>query len=229
MPAGLKVFGDQFQVQIDGTTPHITLLRKGIGSVGVNPYRPIYGQAEIILNAGEILALVPGGVPLTLMRRNGNVATLGCPTANAGAFEYFIFSKHQASGVNYGMRLFDENTGQLIYDTGRAMLNVLGTHQGVGQTGYQSSKVAVIPGQTYADWSRTEQPLGGNPNSPSGYVLLYEAGAGCVTTDGGTVNVQNLRIFDSAGPPNANPTPGWDARGSNNLDNTLTVVDVSDL
>lgn len=233
MGAGLKVLGDQFNVQIDGSTPHVTLLRKGSVQSGVaTTYTQTNSSlAYITVEPGEVLAFRPQqGQWAAVWGRNGNTVTLVCTGANT-VIEYWIFSKHQASGVNYGMRLFDEATGQLIYDTGRPVMNILGSHDGTGgPSSWAAAGVAVIPWQQYAGIDR--QIVYTNVGPKPDFMAFIFAISGTAAVSGNQVSTSNRTLFANATGPydQTGVFPSdWVYTGNNGLDNRYLVISTDNL
>jgi hypothetical protein len=232
LQAGLEVNGDDGQVQIDGSTPHLTLLRKQTIQTGtsVNPTGVNTSLGSVAVNPGEILAYRPqGGQWASVLGRNGNVVTFICTGAFIG-IDCWIFSQHQPSGLNYGLQVFDGNQ-TLIYDTGRPIMNVLGSHDGTGgPTYWGNGNVAVIPWQTFASLRRFIQytDVGTNPR----FMAFVEQHMGMVRVTGNSVTTQNMQIAANASGPydNDNGFPvNWAYDGNNGTDNRVMVIGLDNI
>ncbi|SEJ85304.1 hypothetical protein [Achromobacter sp. NFACC18-2] len=234
MPGGLEVYGDSGQVQIDGSTAHITLLRKGTVVSGTTTPTG-YGTsfARIAVNAGEILAFrpAPGQYANLYGRYNGVVSLI--VTGLGTAVDYWVFSPHQASGLNYGLQVFNESGG-LIYDTGRPVMNVVGEHGGTGgPVAWAASSVAVIPVTTYAGIDRRIEYLAPGATGAPDYMMFIIATMGLIAISGNTTTTANQLISQAAtGPYNAGgvgPPTGWVYEGNNGVDNRFMVISTDNL
>lgn len=233
MPAGLQVFGDAGTFQIDGSTPHVTLLRKGVVGMNQGHAQSNLGgvtSTTIPLNDGEVLAFASEGFNTVQWCRYNGQAVMVSPNAPVGALLYYwVFSQHQSSGLNYGMQVFSE-TGALIYDTGRPTMNIVGTYMGQGLQTFPASRVAVIPWQIYA---RTDRRIVyTNVGTKPDFMAFIFADAGAVATGGGGVDCRNMTVHGNASGPYSQASvfpSNWVYEGTNGLDNRFTVVDVSNL
>lgn len=237
MPGGLEVYGDSGQVQIDGSTAHITLLRKGTvvsdGSGTVTGTSTSF--AKIAVNAGEILAFrpAPGQYANLYGRYNGLVSLI--VTGLGTAIDYWVFSSHQPSGLNYGLQVFNESGG-LIYDTGRPVMNVVGEHVGTGgPVGWAASSVALIPVTTYAGIDRRIEYLPAGALGAPDYMMFIIATMGLVTVSGNTTTSINQIVSHAATGPysggsgSAGPPTGWVYEGNNGTDNRFMVISTDNL
>lgn len=235
MPAGLQVFGDDGQTQIDGSTAHITLLRKGtvVSGAAYTLTQTDTSFAHITLMPNEILAFRPaGGRYGNVHGRYGNTAML-IVTGGQTPIEYWIFSRHVPSGLNYGMQVFDE-TETMIYDTGRAVMNVLGTHDGTGgPVAWNAQGVALIPWQTYAGVERRIEYLPAGALGSPDYMMFIISTLGIGAVSGNLTYSANTPIAANAtGPYSGSGTgapSGWTYTGNNGVDNRFMVISTDNL
>lgn len=235
MPAGLQVFGDDGQVQIDGSTAHITLLRKGTvvseAAHGVTQANSSFAYIQLMPN--EILAFRPAaGQYANVYGRNNNVVSMIATGGNT-RIDYWVFSRHVASGLNYGLQLFDEQQ-TLIYDTGRPVMNVIGTHEGTGgPVAWNAQGVALIPWQTYAGINRWFVWLPAGATGAYEYMMFISSTLGLGAVSGNQTLSQNTDIAANAtGPYNgsgAGPPIDWAYEGNNGLDNRFMVISTDNL
>ncbi|WP_025135248.1 hypothetical protein [Achromobacter sp. DH1f] len=235
MPAGLQVFGDEGQVQIDGSSPHITLLRKGTvvseAEYGATQTNTSFAYIGVMPN--EILAFRPaGGQYGNVFGRNGNTVTM-IVTGGRTPIDYWVFSRHVPSGLNYGMQLFDENE-TMIYDTGRAVMNVLGTHDGTGgPVAWSAQGVALIPWQTYAGIERRIEYLPAGALGSPDYMMFIISTLGIAAISGNMTYSTNSPIAANAAGPysgsGVGAPSGWTYIGNNGVDNRFMVISTDNL
>jgi hypothetical protein len=230
--AGLQVWNvDNSTFQIDGSTPHITLLRKGtVTTTRRTGSGPAVAYVEIPINPGEILGYrspVPAGSWGVFDGKQYIVCSL--PADQTRDIEYWIFSKHQASGIRYGMEVYGP-TGELLYDSGRPMMNIVGQVDGTGTFPQSSSSIAVVPYQVAAQVDRGVIYVNVGPNPD--YMLTISSTIGCIGISGSTVTVANqLSAFNATGPfPGSQSGPvNWVGTFNNGVDNRSLVIDTSNL
>lgn len=232
MPAGLEVFGDDGHVQIDGSSAHVTLLRKQTISTGPNNYNTHMNTStgSVTVYPGEILAFRPaGGNWAAVLGRNGNEVTFIC-TNGFVPIDCWIFAQHQPSGLNYGLQVFDGNQ-TLIYDTGRPMMNILGSHDGTGgPTYWPNNNVAVIPWQTYSAIERFIQYT--NVGTQPDFMAFISQTMGVVRVTGNSVTTENQLVASNASGPfsQAGVFPAdWTYSGSNGIDNRYMVIGLDNI
>lgn len=233
MPAGLQVWNDQSYVQVDGSTTHAVLLRSGAATTTAFPPQIAldpnnYSQCAITLNPGEILAF-GGGAACAHAGTANNTTYLHCMAAPGSSIPYWIFGAYSPSGIRYGMEIYNES-GQLIYDSGRLPIRVAGEVSGVGTfSGYPSGRtLALVPWMQHAILTRSSAPGG-----QFGVVLLQTVTTGFARADGGSGTVviaeaqylrqqYNYQIQVGQGEPQ-----GWSGSFDNLLSNKYTVLDVT--
>lgn len=228
MPAGLQVLGDSYAYQIDGSSPHITMLRKGTvqGGPAMVDTNTETCFAYITLNPGEILAFRPqaGAYGAVYARNSSNTVSL-LLTGSYTTVDYWIFSKHVPSGIRYGIEVYDEY-GQLIFDSGRPVMNVIGSHDGVGgPVGWGASGIAVVPWQTYAEIERrvTGQAAGAMQ-------LLAIFTLDVIGVSGNQTTVQTRRMAGAELTTTSNLIPhNWPYKGSNNVATRYMVISTDNL
>jgi len=120
--AGLQVWNDALTFQIDGSTPMVTLARKGaMSSVATDfPVNSAAGSlcaVRIPTSPNEILATDCGYAFHMTGIRNGSAEFIIVGTTGT-TMDYWVFAPHTPSGTNVGLEVYSE-TGALIYDTGR--------------------------------------------------------------------------------------------------------------
>lgn len=221
MPAGLIIYGDGGQMQIDGSTPMVTLRRSGVVATSAVSGVPSMYTGALAVSGDEFVAFRPQGFNWGTMWGNGNGQALFASTGGPATFDYWVFGPHQDSGANYGLRVWNESGG-LIYDTGRPMCNILGPHDGTGgPTFWGNSNVAVVPKNIHCFFE-----IGVPPN----YVAPWQRQTmGGVQISGNQITTSN-RVMAANGPtesPIGKTTP--DSSWTNNQDNSFMVVGLDNL
>jgi hypothetical protein len=232
VPAGLQVWNNQSYTQIDGSTTHTILLRSGsVTTTALPPGLVIdgnnYSQCAVTLNPGEILAFGGNGA-VAHAGSAGNTAYLHVMAPPGSPVLYWVFGSYVPSGLNYGLQVFNES-GAMIYDSGRLPIRVVGEVMGVGTfTGYPSGRqLALVPWTQHAILTRSSAPGG-----QFGVVLLQTTTTGFARVDyTGTVFISDAtylrqqylyQIQTGQGEPN-----GWSGSFDNLLQNKYTVIDVT--
>lgn len=229
MPAGLQVWNDASYTQIDGSTTHAVLLRSGTATtttfqpgVALDPNN--YSQCAIPLNPGEILAW-SGGAACTFAGVSSGLAYLHAMAAPGSGIPYWVFGAYQPSGINYGLQIFNE-AGQMIYDSGRLPIRVVGEVSGVGTfSGYAPGRtLALVPWSQHCVFNRSTgtAPQGGT-------IIATDLTAGFARADsGGNVVIaeaqymRSLYTIHNTDPVDLGPNP------IDNLSpNKYTVLDVT--
>lgn len=221
MAAGLQVWGDDNQLQIDGSSVHVTYRRYGSAQAVYQPATNAYWKAAapVVLAADEVAVWRPqaglwgAGIPGVTGGGINSISFMG--EAQGMWFDYWVFGPHQASGLNYGMQVFGDD-GTLIYDTGRAMMNVTDIHQGTGGPLYYPGTFGLI---TQAMYSET---AAGPPPGPG--VFFYRSTVGGVIWDGGSgLTSENRVVYQIGNPAQQNGSV------NNNTDNSFIVVGLDNL
>lgn len=226
------MWNDANLFQIDGDTAHVVLLRKGTYTTQTLP-QGLTNKTSMVsvpVNDGEILA-VPN-VPFAVAGKANGQWNLHFFAPAGTAFDAFIFGPYQPSGTRVGMEVYN-GSGQLIYDTGRLPLRVLGEVAGVGTFGGfpAGRRLALFPWTQYVSVERSHPAagVGGGATYPP-FMLVSLVTTGFVSSDySGNVTIQQVEYFsDVSGPYDASRYPGgWDGTWSNNLQNKYSVIDVT--
>jgi hypothetical protein len=232
MTSGLQVWNDQNYMQVDGLNQHIVLLRKGtaIGTTLANGRTDIGCCAFTVpVNPGEIVAF-NGPAPITIAGKyagSWNVFMFGAGPGSA--LNYWVFGPYTPSGIRYGMEIYDDNQ-TLIYDTGRLPIRVVGEVAGLGDftVGSPGRQYAIVPWMLFTQLTRTSVNIPGS----GGFNYLqqsFSAGIVGIQPGGQNVHSENITILATvAGPVAAQSIPfGWVVNIPNNLQNTVSVIDVT--
>lgn len=227
MTAGLQVWNDSNYLQVDGDNQHIVLLGKGqtTGTQLNHMTGSQVGSLHIIpVPAGCFLAL-RGQAPWYLSGRYNGNWYINMVGAGAGSWlQYWVFGPYQPSGINYGLEVYN-GSGQLIYDSGRLPLRYVQEIAGVGSwtVGQAGRDYALVPQIFWTHFTRNAQPLSSNTSI---YVLTWLLENGLVNVSGQTVTSVNQSIMADAPGQQSNVT-GYNLDVTNNLQNTVTVLDVT--
>ncbi|WP_322033188.1 hypothetical protein [Paraburkholderia sp. J76] len=226
MSAGLQVWNDALTFQIDGSTPMVTLARKGTAASQGTDF-PTNGAnafclVRIPISDGEILA-VDCGLPFHMTGIRNGAAEFAILGATSTSMDYWVFAPHTDSGIRFGMKVFSE-TGALIYDTGRPPMRVAGTVEGVGTFGGfpTGRRLALV---VWAQHTYIQRRVLVNPIPNTGFTSVSGNFARCAQD--GTVYISpdtSYAIYQAALSGSTISFAGdWD----NGLQNKYTVADVT--
>ncbi|MHC0508793.1 hypothetical protein [Achromobacter aegrifaciens] len=182
--------------------------------------------AYITLNPGEILAFRPqAGAFGAVYGRNGSNTVSLLLTGSYTTVDYWIFSKHVPSGIRYGIEVYDGNA-QMIFDSGRPVMNVIGSHDGVGgPVSWGASGIAVIPWQTYAE---IERRVSGQAAGSMMLTAIFTLDV--ISASGNQTSVATRRMAGAELITSSNLIPqNWPYKGSNNVATRYMVISTDNL
>jgi hypothetical protein len=232
MSAGLQVRNDSGYLQVDGVNQHIVLLGKGSSTT----VALTHGRTDIPMSTCDIpcatgqIAAIQSSAPWTVAGKYGGNWTIQVYGGGPGTVvNYWLFGPYTPSGVNYGAVIYDAS-GNPIWDTGRLPIRPIGDVAGLGTftVGSAGRVYALFPQQLYFRLVRTG--AGSSTTSSAGYTNLTAFGyGGFGNIIGQTLtSLQDQYIASTAvDVPNNQVPVNWTCDVSNNLQNTFTVIDVT--